>query len=149
MFEKLSGARPTSYAAPGWQLSADTLSVQQELGLEFCSDVRGFSPFLPVFNGVQYAPVQVPTTLPTMIFALEAFYIGLVCAPLGIGFTYLACFLINKGTVNVTNPVAFFNPDLGVALLLLATGLITAVLSAFFPSFKAAKKPPVTAIHSK
>lgn len=66
MFEKLSGARPTSYAAPGWQLSADTLSVQQELGLEFCSDVRGFSPFLPVFKGVQYAPVQVPTTLPTM-----------------------------------------------------------------------------------
>ena len=66
MFEKLSGARPTSYAAPGWQLSADTLSVQQELGLEFCSDVRGFAPFLPVFKGVRYAPVQVPTTLPTM-----------------------------------------------------------------------------------
>jgi undecaprenyl phosphate-alpha-L-ara4FN deformylase len=66
MFEKLSGFKPYSYAAPGWQLSADTLSVQQELGLEYCSDVRGFAPFLPVFEGVQYKPVQVPATLPTM-----------------------------------------------------------------------------------
>jgi len=83
------------------------------------------------------------------IFALEALYIGLACALLGTGFTYLACYLINKGTVNVSNPVAFFNPDFWVALLLLGTGLFTALISTFFPAFKAAKKPPVTAIHSK
>ena len=66
LFEKLAGAKPYSYAAPGWQLSADTLSVQQELGLEYCSDVRGYTPFLPVYEGIQYGPVQVPATLPTM-----------------------------------------------------------------------------------
>ena len=66
LFEKLAGTKPSSYAAPGWQLSADTLSVQQELGLEYCSDVRGYAPFLPVYEGVQYGPVQVPATLPTM-----------------------------------------------------------------------------------
>ena len=66
IFEKLSGAAPTCYAAPGWQLSSDTLSAQQELGLAYCSDVRGYSPFLPVLDGVQYAQVQIPTTLPTM-----------------------------------------------------------------------------------
>lgn len=66
MFEKLSGERPTCYAAPGWQVSAMTFEVQQELGLEYCSDIRGYSPFIPVFDGVEYRPVQIPTTLPTM-----------------------------------------------------------------------------------
>ena len=66
MFQSLSGSAPRSCAAPGWQVSADSFSVQQELGLDYCSDVRGTSPFLPVFEGRQYGPVQVPTTLPTM-----------------------------------------------------------------------------------
>lgn len=73
LYEKISGAKPYSYAAPGWQLSAVSLVVQQELGLEYCSDVRhGTGPFLPVYEGKEYRPVQVPATLPTMdeIFGL-------------------------------------------------------------------------------
>lgn len=72
LFEKYSGQKPRSCAAPGWQLSHVSLEVQSELGLDYCSDVRGCSPFLPVFEGKEYLPVQIPTTLPTMdeIFGL-------------------------------------------------------------------------------
>ncbi|HAJ93956.1 MAG TPA: 4-deoxy-4-formamido-L-arabinose-phosphoundecaprenol deformylase [Synergistaceae bacterium] len=66
MFEKLSGRKPLSCAAPGWQISSVSLEVQEEAGLEYCSDTRGRSPFLPVFEGRSYTPVQIPTTLPTM-----------------------------------------------------------------------------------
>jgi peptidoglycan/xylan/chitin deacetylase (PgdA/CDA1 family) len=66
MFEKLSGRKPLSCAAPGWQISSVSLEVQEEAGLEYCSDTRGRSPFLPVFEGRSYTPVQIPSTLPTM-----------------------------------------------------------------------------------
>lgn len=66
LFEKLSGVKPTSYAAPGWQVSQVSLKVQQELNLEYCSDVRGHTPFIPEFEGNEYGVLQVPTTLSTM-----------------------------------------------------------------------------------
>lgn len=66
LFEKLSGVKPTSYAAPGWQVSKVSLKVQQELNLEYCSDVRGYTPFIPKFEGNEYKVLQVPTTLSTM-----------------------------------------------------------------------------------
>ena len=66
MFEDLSGEKPKSCAAPGWQVSSASLEVQGRLGLIYCSDTRGYSPFLPVYEGVAYAPIQIPTTLPTM-----------------------------------------------------------------------------------
>jgi undecaprenyl phosphate-alpha-L-ara4FN deformylase len=66
MFQDLAGRAPRAYAAPGWQVSPAAFSVLQDLGLDYCSDVRGTSPFLPVFQGQEYHPVQIPTTLPTM-----------------------------------------------------------------------------------
>ena len=66
MFERLSGKKPLCCAAPGWQISSVSLEVQQELGLKYCSDTRGRSPFIPVFNEKSYSPMQIPTTLPTM-----------------------------------------------------------------------------------
>ena len=57
---------PTEIAAPGWQLSHAVLEAEQELGLAYASDVRGYSPFMPVFEGVEYGVPQIPTTLPTM-----------------------------------------------------------------------------------
>ncbi len=51
MFERLSGKKPLSCAAPGWQISPVSLEVQEEAGLEYCSDTRGHSPFIPVFKG--------------------------------------------------------------------------------------------------
>ncbi|MDD4159547.1 MAG: polysaccharide deacetylase family protein [Synergistaceae bacterium] len=66
MFEQLSGKKPLSCAAPGWQISSVSLEAQEETGLRYCSDTRGRSPFIPVFEGRAYSPVQIPTTLPTM-----------------------------------------------------------------------------------
>lgn len=66
MFERLSGNKPLSCAAPGWQISPVSLEVQEEAGLQYCSDTRGRSPFIPHFKGRSYLPMQIPTTLPTM-----------------------------------------------------------------------------------
>jgi len=66
MYENICGVNATSIAAPGWQLSHAVLATEQELGLAFASDVRGYSPFMPVFEGVEYGVPQIPSTLPTM-----------------------------------------------------------------------------------
>jgi len=66
MFGKLSGSRPESYAAPGWQVSRASLSAMDNLGLKYASDTRGRFPFLPEYGGQKFKTLQVPTTLPTM-----------------------------------------------------------------------------------
>ncbi|MDO4952876.1 MAG: polysaccharide deacetylase family protein [Synergistaceae bacterium] len=66
LYEEICGCKASSVAAPGWQLSHAVLESEQELGLAFASDVRGYSPFLPVFEGVEYNVPQIPSTLPTM-----------------------------------------------------------------------------------
>lgn len=66
LFEKFSGVRASSCAAPGWQVSTNSLSVQDELGLDYCSDVRGYSPFLPEMEGKKFNTPQIPSTLPTL-----------------------------------------------------------------------------------
>jgi len=66
MYENICGVKANSIAAPGWQLSHYVLQSEQELGLAFASDVRGYSPFMPIFDGVEYNVPQIPTTLPTM-----------------------------------------------------------------------------------
>lgn len=66
LYKDICGHAPTEIAAPGWQLSHAVLEAEQELGLAYASDVRGYSPFMPVFEGVEYGVPQIPTTLPTM-----------------------------------------------------------------------------------
>lgn len=66
LYKDICGRKPTEIAAPGWQLSHAVLEAEQELGLAYASDVRGDSPFMPVFEGVEYGVPQIPTTLPTM-----------------------------------------------------------------------------------
>lgn len=66
LYKDICGRAPTEIAAPGWQLSHAVLEAEQELGLAYASDVRGDSPFMPVFEGVEYGVPQIPTTLPTM-----------------------------------------------------------------------------------
>jgi len=65
-YEKLLGTKPTSSAAPGWRCTAASLSAQDRLGFLYASDVRGVSPFLPVWNGRAFQTLQVPVTLPTV-----------------------------------------------------------------------------------
>lgn len=64
-FEEILGHRAITTAAPGWTVSADSLEVQDALGLEFCSDGRGTHPFYPVMGGRRFRTLQIPTTLPT------------------------------------------------------------------------------------
>jgi peptidoglycan/xylan/chitin deacetylase (PgdA/CDA1 family) len=65
-FSRVVGSAPKSCAAPGWQVSTDSLTVQDELGFEYCSDVRGVKAFFPRMGGVTFRTLQIPTTLPTL-----------------------------------------------------------------------------------
>lgn len=65
--EKAAGARPTCFAAPGWQCSSSSLAWHDSEGLAFASDVRGSGgPFLPRIGDTTFATPQVPTNLPTL-----------------------------------------------------------------------------------
>jgi peptidoglycan/xylan/chitin deacetylase (PgdA/CDA1 family) len=66
LFERTAGAPPRSCAAPGWQVSGDSLAVQDEMGFDYASDVRGSFPFFPRFGGVTFRTLQIPSTLPTL-----------------------------------------------------------------------------------
>ena len=66
LYEKISGERARSCAAPGWQVTADSLRVQDELKFDYCSDVRGYAPFMPELDGETFKTPQVPSTLSTM-----------------------------------------------------------------------------------
>ena len=66
LFQRIMGRAPATTAAPGWTVSAASLELQDSMGLDFCSDGRGYAPFYPVFQGVRFATLQVPSTWPTM-----------------------------------------------------------------------------------
>jgi peptidoglycan/xylan/chitin deacetylase (PgdA/CDA1 family) len=66
LFSHVTGTAPKSCAAPGWQASFDSLTVQDELNFDYCSDVRGATPFFPRMNGVVFRTLQIPSTLPTL-----------------------------------------------------------------------------------
>ncbi len=86
MYQKITGTLPKSCAAPGWQVTPESLSVQDSLGFDYCSDVRGFCPFIPEMSGHTFKTPQVPSTLPTMdevlgvvpAEKLNAYYFGLM-----------------------------------------------------------------------
>jgi undecaprenyl phosphate-alpha-L-ara4FN deformylase len=66
LFREIFGLPALTTAAPGWTVSADSLSLQDGMALRYCSDSRGRSPFYPVVDGRPYKTLQLPTTLPTM-----------------------------------------------------------------------------------
>lgn len=70
-FERIFHRRSRTTAAPGWTVSADSLEVQDAMGLDYCSDARGTTPFYPILNGRRFATLQLPTTWPTMDELLE------------------------------------------------------------------------------
>ncbi len=61
VFERLA----TTTAAPGWTVSQESLSLQDQMGLSYCSDSRGTHPFYPIVNGQRFNTIQIPTTVPT------------------------------------------------------------------------------------
>jgi undecaprenyl phosphate-alpha-L-ara4FN deformylase len=65
-FERIFGRRTRTTAAPGWTVTPDALEVQDAMGLDYCSDCRGSSPFYPVIGGRRFRTLQIPATWPTM-----------------------------------------------------------------------------------
>jgi len=66
VFEEIFGCRARSTAAPGWTVTADSLEIQDSMGLTHCSDARGTCPFFPAINGRRFTTLQIPSTWPTM-----------------------------------------------------------------------------------
>lgn len=64
-FKQVFDRLTTTTAAPGWTVSPDSLGLQDQMGLSYCSDSRGSHPFYPVMNGKRFSTLQIPTTLPT------------------------------------------------------------------------------------
>lgn len=71
-FEQVFQQPPKAFAAAGWQLNPHLLRLEQTLALDFASDVRGRSAFLPVLQGVASSCPQMPTTLPALGDLLRA-----------------------------------------------------------------------------
>lgn len=65
-FREIFGHAAATHGAAGWQMNTAAYLQEQQLGLRYASDVRGWSPFRPVVNGEALACIQLPTTLPTL-----------------------------------------------------------------------------------
>ncbi len=57
---------PRVHGAAGWQMNVHALRLTQTMGFDYCSDGRGSSPHLPVWNAELIRCAQLPTTLPTL-----------------------------------------------------------------------------------
>jgi undecaprenyl phosphate-alpha-L-ara4FN deformylase len=66
IFKDIFGCPARTTAAPGWTVTADSLEIQDSLGLTYSSDSRGYTPFFPAMNGRAFKTLQIPSTLPTM-----------------------------------------------------------------------------------
>ena len=64
-FEVIFGTPPRVHGAAGWQMNVHSYRLTQRLGFEYCSDTRGFCPYIPIINAEIVACPQIPTTLPT------------------------------------------------------------------------------------
>jgi len=57
---------PQTIGAAGWQLNRHVIALEEKMGFEYASDVRGRGPFYPEMEGERSACIQLPTTLPTL-----------------------------------------------------------------------------------
>jgi len=65
-YEKHLGRPCHAFASPGWQATDASLLVEEERGLVYSADVRGWRPFFPLVAGRRLSVLQLPTTLPTV-----------------------------------------------------------------------------------
>lgn len=67
ILSEIIGQPITSFAAPGWQCSPDSLRYHDERGLLYASDTRGGGgPFRPRIGDLKFDTPQLPTNLPTL-----------------------------------------------------------------------------------
>jgi len=65
-YEKIFGEPAKIHGAAGWQMNRAAYRLTQQLGFDYCSDTRGQSPFMPIYEAEIIACPQLPTTLPTL-----------------------------------------------------------------------------------
>lgn len=65
-YREVTGQAPRGFGAPGWQASAASLEVLDEVGFVYASDTRGLQPFFPRVAGRKLQTLQLPTTFPTL-----------------------------------------------------------------------------------
>ena len=65
-FETNLGRRPRAVAAPAWYATATSLQVQDGLGLQYASDIRGDRFGCPELDGYRSTTLQLPTTQPCL-----------------------------------------------------------------------------------
>ncbi|MCA3248574.1 MAG: 4-deoxy-4-formamido-L-arabinose-phosphoundecaprenol deformylase [Azospirillum sp.] len=65
-YETVFGHRARTAGSAGWQADAKSLEVYDEAGLDYASDARGTTPFVPRADGRVFRTPQFPTTLPTL-----------------------------------------------------------------------------------
>lgn len=72
-FREIFGTDPKVHGAAGWRMNRHALRLTQRLGFDYCSDMRGTHPFVPIRNAEVIACPQMPTTLPTFdeIYGLD------------------------------------------------------------------------------
>ena len=57
---------PQTIGAAGWQINRFVIDLEEQLGFNYASDVRGREPFSPTMEGLGSNCIQLPTTLPTL-----------------------------------------------------------------------------------
>jgi peptidoglycan/xylan/chitin deacetylase (PgdA/CDA1 family) len=72
VYREMTGRAPRGFGAPGWQVSAASLEVLDEMGFAYASDARGLRPFFPRVAGRSLLTLQLPTTFPTLDEVLGA-----------------------------------------------------------------------------
>ncbi len=63
-FQSILGIAPRAVAAPGWQVTPESLKVQDELNLHYASDLRQGPPCFIKTDGRILKTLQIPTTGP-------------------------------------------------------------------------------------
>lgn len=64
--KELTGKKCATCGSPAWQVSEPYLEVEDELGLDYASDVRGSSAFNAEMGGRFFKTLQIPSTLYTL-----------------------------------------------------------------------------------
>ncbi|MGH7787080.1 MAG: polysaccharide deacetylase family protein, partial [Candidatus Binatia bacterium] len=93
-FRAIMGAPAQSFAAPGWQCTAHSLTAIDAAGLRYHSCTRGAAPYRPLAGGQEFRTIEIPTTWPTLDetygvvgtddAALTTFYVGQVTPGLNV-----------------------------------------------------------------
>ena len=65
-FIEIFGTPPVTHGAAGWQMNGYAFEQIDAWGMQYASDGRGHTPYIPVLDGRTLKHIQMPTTLPTL-----------------------------------------------------------------------------------